>query len=285
MSQSLHGLLHVRLQAIASCLRRVAVDMSESTRMANARSAGVACRLVWLLSLSSAISVCADDIKVSVPEIPPLVQSTRGGQIVDLVHALSSHYGGGRFLIEGPYPFKRSIDNVASGKSDMHIPLLFNPAAPNPPPGCIYSTESMFHVVFVLYVRNDHPIRSLSSLSNLKLEGFSIETDAAHIHLFPFPLEPAVSIESALRKVEAGRIDGFLFAMKETDAVLRRLAFQDIRRIEYGSFDARAIFPDTPKGRRHEAIYSQLLKDCNASGECPRLLGDLAHERFVESIW
>jgi polar amino acid transport system substrate-binding protein len=108
-----------------------------------------------------------------------------------------------------------------------------------------------------------------------------METDGAHVPLFPFPVQPAVSIESALRKLDAGRIDGFLFAMRETDQVLKRLGFKSIQRLPYRKFEAHAIFQDTPRGRQQDALFSQRLKVAKQTGSWQRIMGDLADQQFV----
>lgn len=45
-----------------------------------------------------------------------------------------------------------------------------------------------------------------------RLANYLIETDVAHTPYFPFDTQPSAYILSSLKKLELGRIDGFIFA-------------------------------------------------------------------------
>ena len=51
---------------------------------------------------------------------------------------------------------------------------------------------------------------------------YLIETDVAHTLYFPFDTQPSAYILSSLKKLELGRIDGFIFADDATDPGLCR---------------------------------------------------------------
>ncbi|MBW1783531.1 MAG: hypothetical protein JRL30_22655, partial [Deltaproteobacteria bacterium] len=53
----------------------------------------------------------ARDLKASLPQLPPLVESADKGFLVDLVKAMDKAYPEGNISIV-VYPFKRSLDNV-----------------------------------------------------------------------------------------------------------------------------------------------------------------------------
>lgn len=243
--------------------------------------------------LISKLSVClvlfwvnniahAEDMRFSLPESPPLITSQHSGPLVDLIREMEKENHNGHFVVDGPFPFARSINNVVSGVSDVHMPLLWNSEVKAAPQGFIYSSEPVFQVQFVLYVRRPDANQPALTLEKLNLKAMQIETDRAHTSLFPFPVSPATSIEGALRKVESGRSDGFLFAMRPTDNVLRQLGFKNIQRIPFRKFYSHAIFQDSEKGRRMEALFSRLLKATKQSGAWKRAMGIFADQTFVD---
>jgi hypothetical protein len=94
----------------------------------------------WLLPLlcfGASLILRADDIRFSLPDLPPLVDASLHGPLVDLLRSMETDDRGDRFVIDGPFPFKRSVNNVISGKFDAHMPLLRNPDIANPPKGFI----------------------------------------------------------------------------------------------------------------------------------------------------
>lgn len=68
----------------------------------------------------------ARDLKISLPFIPPLVETKDKGILVDLCKALAEEYKDGRITWD-VYPFPRSMDNVEKGRADLHMPYLLHP--------------------------------------------------------------------------------------------------------------------------------------------------------------
>ena len=66
--------------------------------------------------------VQARDLKASLPfPLPPLVESSDKGILVDLVKAMAEEYKDGKITWE-LFPFARSMENVEKGRADFHMP-------------------------------------------------------------------------------------------------------------------------------------------------------------------
>jgi len=227
--------------------------------------------LVSLFLCSMATLGHAQNLKASLPVLPPLVVTADKGILVDLVKAIDQAYPGGSISIEVA-PFSRSIRNVVSGKADFHMPFLKNPLIPENKLDFMYSTETIFPVVFVLYAKKD--------LDMNKLGKYNLETDRAHVEYFGFPIKPSDSIESSLRKVSRGRIDGFIFAMVETDAALQKLGLKDIKRRPYKTFDVKIILQKNANGKKVDGILSKAIQDLRKSGKYREIMGPLMDQKF-----
>ena len=206
----------------------------------------------------------SEDLKASLPLLPPLVVNENSGILVDLVKAIDEVYTQGAISIK-VFPFARSIENVVEGNADFHMPFLVNPSIPADKLNFMYSSDIIFRVVFVLYVnRNNNRITAKNAGE------FKIETDRAHVDYFDFPIKPSNSIESSLKKVDMGRIDGFIFAMPETDGTLKKLGLKNIKRLNYQTFDVRIILPRGDRGQKIDGILSEAIGVLKRTGDMKR---------------
>lgn len=108
-------------------------------------------------------------------------------------------------------PFKRSMLYVTNGKTDFHLPLIRYPEIKENTPDYDYATETIFHVNFVLYSYKN------MNIDINKIQNYKIETDAAHTDYFNFPVTGSTRIENSLKKVNAVRIEGVIFADDESE--------------------------------------------------------------------
>lgn len=172
-------------------------------------------------------------MKASLAEMPVYAESKEKGVLVDLLKALQKE---SKETIEYQVvPFSRSINAVEAGEVDFHMPLI----EPLDTKGSNFSLskETIFHVNFVLYMNKNKPL----DINNLA--GKVIETEAAHTPYFPFKTVGSPSIESSLKKLDAERIDGFIFADNATDPLLKKLGLKSISRKLYKRFDVKAVLP------------------------------------------
>ncbi|MBW1783932.1 MAG: hypothetical protein JRL30_24725 [Deltaproteobacteria bacterium] len=157
------------------------------------------------------------------------------------------------------------------------MPLLLNPDVSEDSLPFGHSTETIFDVVFVLYTNKKN-----KDIDPTNVGKYVIETDRAHVGYFDFPIKPSDSIESSLKKVDMGRIDGFIFAMPETDAVLKRLGLKNIKRTEFRKFEVKIIIPKGQKGKEVDAILSKLIQTLKNNGEYEKAMGPLLNQQFKE---
>ena len=232
----------------------------------------------FLVSLSLAFvqPATAKDLKASLPILPPLVENADQGILVDLVKAIDEAYPDGSIVIS-VYPFKRSMQNVTSGAADFHMPILLNPDVPEDKLDFQHSTQTIFKVVFVLYTNKDN-----KEINPGNVNKFKIETDRAHVGYFDFPVKPSDSIEGSLKKVDMGRIDGFIFAMPETDAALNKLGLKNIKRQEYKTFDVKVVLPKGEKGKEVDEILTVSIQKLKDNGKYSQIMGPILDQKFQE---
>lgn len=138
-------------------------------------------------------------------------------------------------------PFPRSIRAVAEDHTaDLHFPLI----RPVDEAGLPFdvSTTQVGETPFMLYENKSKP------LDIRRLGEYKIETDFAHTGVFPFNTIGSGDISASLRKVDAGRIDGFIFDEFSSDQHLIADGYKNIHRKFYALMDACFILPKGGKG-------------------------------------
>jgi ABC-type amino acid transport substrate-binding protein len=224
-----------------------------------------------ILLLSTALIIffsataIAEDVTASLAQMPVYAESMDKGVLVDLVKAIQKQSG--ETIIYQVVPFKRSMSDVITGKVDFHMPLIQNPDLDEAALDYDHAAATIFHVNFVLYTHKGKPVDK-SNIANYK-----IETDAAHVSYFHGGIIPSTNIESSLKKVNAGRIDGLIFADMACDPVVKNLNLSNIKRELYKVFDVKVILP---KGKRGQAVDNMLTTAIDAlqkSGEYQKIMG------------
>lgn len=219
--------------------------------------------LAGLLCFSLAAK--AADYKASIAQMPVYAESHDKGVLVDLVKAIAK--ASGKTIEWQVVPFARSMSDVEAAKVDFHLPLIKPIDMSKANFGL--STETIFHVNFVLYANKSKP------LDPAKLEGASLETDAAHVAYFPFAIKPSSSLEGSLKKVDLGRIDGFIFADTASDPLVKSNNLANIKRQLYKRFDVKIILPKGGKSADTDKFLSGAIKKLRDSGEFDKIMGPI----------
>lgn len=215
-----------------------------------------------------ASAVDAPDLRAEAVLLPGLINSRDDGPFIDLVRAIGDAYGAGRLTIEAG-PANRVYDSIARGVADLGFPTIN--ASPTVDPGLPfrYSTTPFGQVSFVIYSHRDRRISSpdLKALARganqLRIEGPPVE--------WGFPVQPFSNFESALRKVDAGRIDAFLWAQEEADLVLRRLGLKTIHRELHGRFGDVFLLPRGPRGEFVDRVLTDAINKLRVGGRLEAL--------------
>ncbi len=222
------------------------------------------------VSLSTAPSAQAADRVMSFGHLPVLAETKDKGILVDMVKAIDKVMGSSSEI--GVFPFPRSIDNVLQGKAAYHLPELEDPKTDPASLPFDLSDAMFFKVHFVLYSTKGAGV-TLENLATKK-----IETSIAHTRYFPFNIKGSSNFESSMKKVNAGRIDGFIFAMLEMDSLVEKLKLTNIERQLYQSFEVRAILPKGQKGGETDKYLQAGMDKLVASGEYAKIMGPLLGE-------
>jgi polar amino acid transport system substrate-binding protein len=179
-------------------------------------------------------AVQGETYKVSVPELPITTIF-----LEDLKNIEAANPGLKFEIAIAPFP--RSIKAVVEDRTaDIHYPII-RPIDDKALPFDV-STSATTQVPFTIYVNKS----KLLDVNDLKQ--YKIETDFAHTGVFPFPTIGSGDIGASLRKVDAGRIDGFILDEYSTDKQLIAGGFKNISRKLYGWMDVCFVLPKGSKG-------------------------------------
>ena len=216
----------------------------------------------------------ARDLKASLPIIPPQVESSDKGILIDLMKAMAEEYKDGKITWE-VFPFERSMENVEKGRADFHMPQLVNPSISAEKLPFQFGSDIIFKVVFALYTNKNNKDINPANVSKYK-----IETDMGTKDYFDFPVTGSPDIESSLRKVDMGRIDGWIMAMPESDMALKKAALKNIKRWEYKKYDVRIVLSKGPQGKEVDKILSDVIKKLKADGKYQKIMGPILDQKF-----
>jgi polar amino acid transport system substrate-binding protein len=208
--------------------------------------------------------------------LPGLIDSSTQGPFIDLMHALDEVYVEGTFHIEA-FPMARVTDNLAQGRCDFALPQLrvgSDAALPHR-----FSTVSVGQVSFVLYVNRAKPLTRHQIEQALANQAFTYQIEAPPVD-WGFPVQAFRTLESALKKVAAGRIDALLWAQEEADNVLRELGLKNIQRIHFGDYDDVFMLNRDARGDFADRVLSEVVARLRSSGRLETLYQHI-HRPFV----
>lgn len=220
-------------------------------------------------SAASPIAVNDPHIRVEAMLLPGLVNSATDGSLIDLLQAMAKQYPQGRFLISAA-PVMRVTEDVTQGVADLGFPTLRLRMGGDEKLPYQYSTASFGTANFVLYSNKKKPLTRTLIEQNQAQNKAKLLIEAPGFE-WGFPVEQFTSLESALRKVEAGRLDAFLWAQEEADTVLKQLKITNIVRASYGDFDDVFLRTRGPRGDFVDGVVTATLLKLRQSGELEAL--------------
>ena len=217
------------------------------------------------LLLITGVSASAGVYDASLAKMPVYAESPEKGVLVDFTKALAE-VSGNDFNLR-VVPFKRSMHNVTTRAVDFHMPLIQNPALKDADLDYDHSTTTIFHVNFVLYTNKNKP------LDIKDLSGAKIETEAAHTQYFHKEIKPSSNIENSLKKVNVGRIDGFIFADNASDPIVKKLGLKNIKRQLYKRFDVKIILPKGEQDKEVDHMLTAAVEKLKQTGQYKKIMG------------
>jgi polar amino acid transport system substrate-binding protein len=237
------------------------------------RTALIMALVCFCLALSQAEG---KDLKASVAQLPVLSESNDRGILIDLLKAMAEEYKDGKLSWEVTVP-ARAMDNVQKGKADFEIPQIVNPnVSPDKLP-FRWSSDVIFKVVYGLYTNKNNKEINARNLKKFKIESLNGLED-----FFDFPISSSPDIESGLKKVDLGRTDGWIFAIRESDQTLKKLNLKNIKRWEFKKYDVKMVLQKGPQGKEVDMIVSGLIKKLKAKGAYQRIMGPILDQKFEE---
>ncbi|GAB1389965.1 MAG: hypothetical protein AMXMBFR78_12360 [Rubrivivax sp.] len=203
--------------------------------------------------------------KVSLAQMPVYAESADKGVLVDLVKALEK-VSGDKLELQ-VVPFQRSMSDVQGKKVDFHMPLIQLPGSETGTPKFDYSKETIFHVNFTMYSTKGVDVSPATASK------FKVETEQAHVDYFDFPIVASSNIESSLKKVNAGRVDAFVFADAAADPIVKGASLGNVKRQLYKRFDVKVVLPKGDRGGATDKWLSENIGKLRASGDFDRIMG------------
>ncbi|MBN1984166.1 MAG: hypothetical protein JW795_21730 [Chitinivibrionales bacterium] len=226
------------------------------------------CTAILIILIGLFTIASARDIKVTVGHIPGLADSPEKGTFIELLKAMDEAYAEGKFIIS-VYPFPRSIANVIEGQADFHIPLVSDPRVDMDTVPYRFASTPMGTVSIVLYSTTNKQLTKEMILKAAKQKPFpySIELNRGSEIYYDFPTIPSSEIITSYRKLEIARIDAFMGAQEEGDAMCRELKLKNVRRELWEAKPDLFVIPKGPKGDEIDKIIAETMKKIIQNGK------------------
>lgn len=232
--------------------------------------------LFFLLNSYSNV-IRAQDLRISIAQLPIVAESINKGVFVDLAKEIAKEYKDGKVTIEVS-PFSRSVLKVAAGLADMHLPYIRSEISEKELKkiNLEYSKVHLNKTPFVLYFRSDNNLVNNWVDNNFpdQLPGsLKIITDAQHVIFFDTNwIYGMVCLECMVRMVDTGRLDGVIFAGIEIDHILNKNKFFNFSSIVYKNFDSSPVFRATPEGRILNEKVSKIITKLKDDGRLTKIM-------------
>ncbi|OOF12641.1 MULTISPECIES: ABC transporter substrate-binding protein [unclassified Salinivibrio] len=196
-------------------------------------------------------------------ELPGLIQLDGSGPFVDFVRFLDAQDPNVQIDIE-VFPIHRAINGIVQGNADLMLPAV-RPTKTVTDLPFAFSSESFGDVTHVLYTNKHKPLPVDVLWANP--ERYTIE---AVPYYMPFKVTRSHSITQSLRRLAAGRIDGFVWAQEEADLILKQLGLTNIRRAHFADFQDVFVIPKGEKGEAIDAYLTALITRLRENGTLAR---------------
>jgi hypothetical protein len=184
--------------------------------------------------------------------------------------------GGARFETVGAFPFRRSLENVVNAVADVHMPELVNPNVPEDSLPYAYSTATFFRVAFVLYTSKENKNAIKDHTQDYQVYALSGQS--------PFfkGVKGEMDISAGLKRVSDGKIDGFISAMAETDAVLKKEGISNNSRQLISVFDVRGVVAKGDQGKQADKSFSAAIDSLRSNGTLEKIFPESVFTKFTE---
>ena len=162
-------------------------------------------------------------------------------------------------------PFNRSLKGVIDRVSDFHFPILDPGNKTENEVGFAFSTVTVGKVIFCLYVNKAN--RKITK-KNMTSGEFIIETDSAHVNFFDFPVVASTCVKCSLKKVNSGRIDGYLYSalLADGEIIQEKDAYKNLETIFFQSYDIKFGLQKGQRGKALDKLLSSFFLEVRKTG-------------------
>jgi polar amino acid transport system substrate-binding protein len=222
---------------------------------------------IAIAALTAAATLGAENFKVAVPQLSPASTATYKNLAMAVIEA------SGNAAEVQVLPFARCVLSVSEKDVGMVSAVVALPDKKKwPALKYDYSTAEAFKIVFVLYCNKAKPI-DVAELKKGNPKGYKLETDIAHTDHFGFAISGSSSFEASLKKVDAGDIDGYIFAQPSCDGVVKAAALKNIKRQYFDTFTGMFLIQKGARGGKIDKIISDGMAKIKANGKYQEIMG------------
>jgi polar amino acid transport system substrate-binding protein len=210
--------------------------------------------------------------------LPSLLESEKAGRYARLMDTIALAHRDGA-IHYNVTPMLRMYQTVAKSEADFGFPVMKLPLGTDDASAYRYSTEKVGVVTFVLYTRGAKPLsRERIVAAAGRGQPYIIEAPPGD---WGFPTYRNFLMESAFKKLALGRLDGFIWAQEEADAMLRKLKPAGIRRAHFADFDEVLIVPRTARGDFVDAALTRAIRAARKNGSLAKAYAQV-HRPYQE---
>ncbi len=210
--------------------------------------------------------ICGDAIKndlqfdFATETLPPIVFA---------LYTQKGHHLSKQAIINAPYQLTNERINTLTSFTPNHLALLKDITK------AFASAEELLAAVSTTFKAQADTTLNTAQRRELLLAAYPyhIEADRIHMGLFQAPpIYPSTSIQSSLRKLVAGRIDGFIFSAVAAEHIIEEEQLgSKLSRNLFDIFNTCFVIAKDVRGTEFDRKFSKAIASYKRSGEYNRL--------------
>jgi polar amino acid transport system substrate-binding protein len=194
---------------------------------------------------------------------------------LDLLNAIAGEMGM-RLDIQ-IVPSARADYLIATSRVDMDIPVLDVDEYERPARQYDSGSVVLYRSAFVLFSSKGQTI----DIANLKAgnsKRYEIESDISVANRLGFSASPSTNVEGSLKKVNDGKIDGYIFSQTSTDPVAGKLSLPKVKRQLYRYFSLYYALKKGERGGVLDGLVAEGIDRLKREGRYEAIIGKLIAE-------
>lgn len=137
-----------------------------------------------------------------------------------------------------------------------------------------FGSAVISNTTFVLFTNKAKPV-DVAELKKGNPRKLVIETDGANINLYGFTATGSTNIEASLKKVNEGKIDGYIHSQTTTDTFAKKMALGSSKRAFYDYYDGCYTVQKGQAGGALDKLLADTVKKLKDSGQYDKIMGKL----------